>query len=285
MNINIYLHFFFVLIIFYTLYRIFKISDGSNEKFQSIETIHGSNENFKPTKTIPRNIFQTWKTTDLPETCKPFQHSLISKNQSFSYYVYDDVMVEKFMKSLPWYGFYKKLLYRIQQIDFFRYCLLYVHGGVYFDIDVECVQSLEPDWNSFPLDKITVGEEYKWSYDNFQFIYPEFESITGTTFQKHTSIPFIGNYAFICPRKSKAMKGFIQFIISKYKERSEYLKNRLPMDKFIFYTTGPYILTEYYYQQQNDFLVLPRSQENNLFQFGKYGLHHSRQSWLQPISQ
>lgn len=271
MNVNniYYLHFFFIVIILYLLYRIFTIR-------------HGTNENFQPTTTIPRKIFQTWKTMNLPVNCKPFQQSILSNNKSFSYNLYDDPMVENFMKSVPWYEFYKKLPYRIQQIDFFRYCLLYIHGGVYFDIDVECIQSLEPNWKSHPVDKITVGEEYKWSYRQFKLIYPEFESITGTSFQKNRKIPFLGNYAFICSEKSKAMKRFIDFLISKYKERSKDLMYRLPMDKFIFYTTGPYILTEYYYQQKDDFHVLPRSQANNLFQFGEYGVHHSAQSWLNP---
>lgn len=241
-----------------------------------------TNENFQSTITVPRKIFQTWKTMDLPETCKFFQKSILSKNKSFSYVLYDDTMVDNFMKSLSWYNFYKKLPHRIQQIDFFRYCLLYVHGGVYFDIDVECVVSLEPNWNSIPVDKITVGEEYKWTYDDFKSIYPDFESITGTTFEKNTIIPFLGNYAFICSEKSKPMKRFIEFLISKYNQRSKDLEYRLTKDKFIFYTTGPYILTEYYYQQQDDFHILPRK-ENNQFQFGDYGIHHSVQSWLNSI--
>lgn len=90
---------------------------------------------------IPKLIFQTFKTNNVPcgiyNACK----SWWEKNNNYLYRFYDDEMCRSFIRS----NFEKDLLkcYDIApsgafRADIWRYCILYLHGGVYADVDTVC---------------------------------------------------------------------------------------------------------------------------------------------------
>jgi hypothetical protein len=234
-------------------------------------------------KSIPKNIMQTWKTDMLPIQFQYYQKTLKEKNKNFSYNLFTDKDVEVFMETMPqkWKTFYDNLPFFIQKLDFFRYCVLFQFGGFYADIDYECKESFEKDWDYFYPNVIVAPEEYRWNIVKFRQVYPEFETVSGLSFKGDEPITFLGNYALLTSEKSDAMRRFIDFLIKKYNDRNQNLFQMFDHQRYIFYTTGPYILTEYFYRFPADFTVLPRDESNQNYQFGRYGIHHPMGSWMQ----
>ena len=232
---------------------------------------------------IPRNIFQTWKINSIPDHFVPFQKSIINLNQNFVYRFFNDNDVNDFMKyKTPnnWFKFFKNLRYRIQQIDFFRYCVLYVYGGFYADIDFECQKGFDDEWYQWKKDVLIAPEEYSWVYSDFLKVYPDFTSITGLSFSQNEVIVFVGNFALLASKESKSLYNFIEFLMKMYHIREKSLYANVDYQKYVFYTTGPYILTEYYHTHKDAFTIIPRYYKNNKFQCGHYGIHHAESSWM-----
>ena len=86
---------------------------------------------------VPRLIFQTWKNKTLPPKMANTVHNLIKANPTFTHFLYDDNdcydfinthfhenVAKTFIKLIP--GAYKA--------DLWRYCCLYINGGIYIDI-------------------------------------------------------------------------------------------------------------------------------------------------------
>lgn len=54
-------------------------------------------------------------------------------------------MVELVDSYFPeWANLYHSLPFNIQRLDMIRYMILYCHGGVYVDLDIECFKSIDP---------------------------------------------------------------------------------------------------------------------------------------------
>ena len=94
---------------------------------------------------IPRIIHQTWKSDRLPERFRPFQHSWRRHHPSWEYCFYDDescrALVAKAYPSLL--TMYDECPYGVQRADIFRYLVVAHKGGVYADMDTECIQSVD----------------------------------------------------------------------------------------------------------------------------------------------
>lgn len=86
---------------------------------------------------IPKVVYQTWSTHTLPpimkETCEKFKED----NPEFQYVLFDDDECRKFIETHFEGGVlntYDSLLPGAFKADLWRYCVLYVNGGVYLDI-------------------------------------------------------------------------------------------------------------------------------------------------------
>ena len=89
---------------------------------------------------VPRNLFQIWHTKDLPPLLKELGERIRKENPEFNHVVYDVADCEKCI--LDNFGerhlrAYQKLIPLAYKSDFWRYCVLYVHGGIYLDISFE----------------------------------------------------------------------------------------------------------------------------------------------------
>ena len=105
---------------------------------------------------IPLKIFQTWNTKVLPIHMKKNCKRLQKQNPQFEYFLFDDkdcldfiqenfddAIVDAFNRLVP--GAYKA--------DLWRYCVLYIHGGIYLDMKMRCV-------GDFRLIELTKQEHY-----------------------------------------------------------------------------------------------------------------------------
>ena len=100
-------------------------------------------ENFDP---IPKIIHQTWKTDRIPDAWKPYQASWLRAHPGWQYVLWTDEANRRLIaERYPWFlPVYEAFPREIQRVDAARYFILYTHGGVYADLDCECVKPLDP---------------------------------------------------------------------------------------------------------------------------------------------
>lgn len=95
---------------------------------------------------IPKNIFQTGSTNNV----KNIMHynsimSFIDKNPDYNYYYYDNIDSRRFLRKhfdKCVNDAYDLLVPGAYKADLFRYCLLYIYGGCYFDCKQILLKSL-----------------------------------------------------------------------------------------------------------------------------------------------
>ena len=88
--------------------------------------------------TIPKVIYQTWKTKNLHENCLQIKKNIQKLNPDYEIILYDDEDMDEFIKTNfdeYIYNCYSQLNVGASKADFWRYCVLYKHGGIYLDMD------------------------------------------------------------------------------------------------------------------------------------------------------
>ena len=93
---------------------------------------------------VPRRIVQTWKTLDLGRL-EPVARTWRTRNPDFEYVLYDDAACARTVAQLgprveEAYG---RIGPGAFKADLWRYCELYVAGGVYVDIDTVCLSAID----------------------------------------------------------------------------------------------------------------------------------------------
>jgi hypothetical protein len=95
---------------------------------------------------IPRNIFQTWSTKNISSELKNITETWIKHNPNYAYFLYDDNDCEEFIKkhfNINVYNAYCRIIPGAFKADLWRYCVLYIYGGVYVDIDTICFENID----------------------------------------------------------------------------------------------------------------------------------------------
>lgn len=95
---------------------------------------------------MPKRIMQTWKSRDvLPERFRAWSDTVKAHNPGFAYELTDDADNRAFMqRHFPWFlPRYDAYPREIQRVDAYRYFWLFLHGGFYLDLDVECLRPLD----------------------------------------------------------------------------------------------------------------------------------------------
>lgn len=95
---------------------------------------------------IPKHIYQTWKTKDLPESVQSVRHKIQKLNPEYTMHLYDDKDILEFLEnnySINVVEAFKSLNVGAAKADLWRYCILYTNGGVYLDIDADIKESLD----------------------------------------------------------------------------------------------------------------------------------------------
>ena len=95
---------------------------------------------------IPKRIFQTWKEKEVKQpVLKSWQDSWKRHNPDYDYELWDDADNRNFIKQnypdfLAIFDGYDK---NIKRADAIRYFYLYHYGGVYADLDFECLKKFD----------------------------------------------------------------------------------------------------------------------------------------------
>ena len=96
------------------------------------------------TSQIPKIIHQTWKTKKLPKMLNEWSQSCRDLH-SYEYHLYDDEMNSNFVQlNYPWYfDRYKSFKHDITRVDSIRFMNLHKYGGIFMDVDIECLSSFD----------------------------------------------------------------------------------------------------------------------------------------------
>jgi len=95
---------------------------------------------------IPRNIFQTWKTKYISTDFNNLIQTWKDNNQNYAHFLFDDNDCEEFIKKNfeeNVYNAYCRIIPGAFKADLWRYCILYIYGGVYVDVDTVCLNSID----------------------------------------------------------------------------------------------------------------------------------------------
>ena len=227
---------------------------------------------------IPKIIHQVYE--DLsgpPEFLRLLSKGWQEKNPDWEYMFWTKKEMEALVREFPdFVDIYHSFPYNIQRWDALRYLILYKYGGLYVDMDYECIRSINPI-----LEKGTC-----------------FFGLEPKSHAKSFGLDVMVGNAFMA---STPQNQFIEEIINEIKGLKH--KKDIIMDK-VMNTTGPLMITELYFKAKQKFqislvpseLVTPLTkQEVRMLMLKKnnneinakindaYAIHYFFSSWLSQL--
>lgn len=188
---------------------------------------------------IPKIIFQTHKSIDYIKSNKNLITCYKSwndcKKYGFKHYFYSDDSMHYFMlKNFPdIYDVFQNLPLPVLQADLFRYCIIYIYGGIYADMDTIC--SVNPSYFLTP---------------SLLVCFPENNT-------------HLCQWVFAAPQKSPIIKNIIELSVEKIKK---FDFNNILNEHFVHELTGPGLFTEaiekWLYDNNFPVLKIPNSNLN-----------------------
>jgi mannosyltransferase OCH1-like enzyme len=130
---------------------------------------------------IPRKIWQTYRSKDLPLGALEARDSWIQENPDYEYHFLDDDEIENYILT-NWdsdtYRFFKSFPIGVMKADLWRYLIVTEQGGVYTDIDSICCLPIDY-WTTYlgSINKIEsekpllfIGMENEYSFCQWTFM-------------------------------------------------------------------------------------------------------------------
>lgn len=95
---------------------------------------------------VPRVLHQVWNTRDVPPQWRGFQETWRRHHPGWEHVLWTSedhrrLIAEHHSWFLPVYDGFPR---HVQRVDAAKLFILYTHGGVYADLDTECLRSIEP---------------------------------------------------------------------------------------------------------------------------------------------
>ena len=169
---------------------------------------------------IPLNIYQTWHTKDLPPLMLQNSQKIKINNPAFNYQLFDDNDCYNFIKAnfdKSVLNAYASLIPGAYKADLWRYCILYINGGIYLDIKYGPI-------NNFKFINMTESEHFVLDADK-NGIY---------------------NALLVCLPKNQKLLGAIKAIVENVK--SKYYGSS------VLSPTGPLLLNRFFTQPEKQSL-------------------------------
>lgn len=237
---------------------------------------------------IPKNIIFT-VVDRLPEKFAPFVSSFRKFNPSYNIMIFNNTRQEQFVRECYprlYQEAYSRLPKLIQKSDFFRLCAIHYYGGIYCDIDIECVHPLDDllDKTLFYTveEEITLErfrrEQARGRYVRLDFNDPVFQRYGNYAFGAEQGHPFMMQAA-------QDIADEIDWIISSEHELTDekyqyenWIYNTTATDRInrSIYTHRPADLFDVKYPGQETVDSIKMKYPLN---FGKYGIHWCEGVW------
>ena len=144
--------FFFIVLISITTYLLYLLYNFYGKSIYNKK----NNSNQNNTDEIPKVIYQTWHTKKLPINMNKCVEKLKKHNPNYEYHLYDDNDCKDFIQkyfSDDVVAAFNKLKPGAYKADLWRYCILYINGGIYLDIKYQPV-------NGFSFNHLQPNKEY-----------------------------------------------------------------------------------------------------------------------------
>lgn len=102
---------------------------------------------------IPKIIHQTWKSASVPAHLARWAQSWRDHHPGFQYRLWTDQEIENLLSEYfpEWQSIFRAYHQPISRIDLARYLILYRFGGIYADLDEECIR---------PIDDLIEGQQF-----------------------------------------------------------------------------------------------------------------------------
>jgi len=174
---------------------------------------------------IPLHLYTCWHTKDLPPLMKENYHYLVDSNPKITFHLYDENDCREFIKNnfeADVLDAYDSLIPCSFKSDLWRYCVLYINGGIYMDIKYRCI-------NGFKFIDLTEKEYFVRDYN-----------VNDTYTALIVSLP--GNEIL-----QKCIRQIVDNVQNKYYGNG-------PLDP-----TGPGLLGKYFTQEERDTMELYHS--------------------------
>jgi len=154
---------------------------------------------FPRTLNIPKKIFTTWHTKDIPIGMKENIENIKKNNLDFEHYFYDDAdclqfISNHFEKEVA--DAYISLIPYAYKADLWRYCVMYIHGGIYMDIKYKCT-------DNFKFSSLTDQEYFVKEYGSNGYL----------------DITKVFNGFMVCAPNSSCLKSCIDSIVYNVKHK------------------------------------------------------------------
>ena len=94
--------------------------------------------------TIPRLLSQTWKSDALPPRADAFRRGWLTHNPDLQYRLFDNAASRTVVADVApeHLDAYDAMPFPVMRADVFRYAVIFRDGGMYADIDMECLRPL-----------------------------------------------------------------------------------------------------------------------------------------------
>ena len=94
---------------------------------------------------IPKIIHQTWKSANIPNQYLAWSSSWKRLHPGYEYRFWTDRDIDALIDDVfpEWKQIYENYHQRISRIDLARYLILFRYGGVYADLDEECIAPID----------------------------------------------------------------------------------------------------------------------------------------------
>lgn len=136
------------------------IDNGLSSNKQQASLANGA----LPNSNIPMTLWQTYATHGIPQKAKDCMNTWKQLNPGLITKLQDDNEAEEFLRN----NFrpevlraYKNFPLNVMRADFWRYAILYIYGGIYADIDVECRRPIK-DWMIVPDNMKANCQDCSW---------------------------------------------------------------------------------------------------------------------------
>jgi mannosyltransferase OCH1-like enzyme len=105
---------------------------------------------------IPLHLYTCWHTKDLPPLMQENFNYIVESNPLISFHLFDELDCREFIKNnfkQDVLDAYDRLIPCSYKSDLWRYCVLYINGGIYMDIKYRCK-------NNFKFISLTEKEHF-----------------------------------------------------------------------------------------------------------------------------
>eukprot|EP00877_Chromochloris_zofingiensis_P006659 jgi/Chrzof1/2246/Cz11g08085.t1 len=115
---------------------------------------------------IPKIIHQSWKNRDLPLAFQAGRESWVQHNKGWDYKLWTDEDNQQLVAThFPWFlHTYDSFARNIMRADVARYMYMYMYGGVYADLDVECLKPMDSLLKGHGAVLAYMGNDTSWEH-------------------------------------------------------------------------------------------------------------------------